>query len=244
VPQSITVVTEKLIDDRNLDDLKDLLRTTAGVTFLAGETGEEDVRLRGFSLGQAGDIYIDGMKDAPLYRARHLQQRPRRSAQGLGLDAVRQGLDRRRGQPGQQAPFLMTSMRWRHTPWAPATRSHRATGDFNFVTGENAALRLNAMVQEADNDGANRGQARHCTHFCAGASAPRRVLRRVLYYLEYQGPPDLQPPLVRLSADGKINTTLPARNFYGLDSDYNRGNTPVASTARWAISTALMMAAS
>ena len=67
IPQSVTVFTEKLMNDRNQDDFREVLRTTAGVTFQAGETGEEDVRLRGFSLGQAGDIYTDGMKDAPLY---------------------------------------------------------------------------------------------------------------------------------------------------------------------------------
>lgn len=35
IPQSVTVVTEKLIDDRNLDTLKDALKNTAGVTFQA-----------------------------------------------------------------------------------------------------------------------------------------------------------------------------------------------------------------
>ena len=49
IPQSITVVTERLIDDRNLDTLKDVLHNTAGVTFQAAEGGEEDIRLRGFS---------------------------------------------------------------------------------------------------------------------------------------------------------------------------------------------------
>ena len=57
-------MTEMLLDDRNLDDFREVLKATAGVTFQAGETGEEDVRLRGFSLGQAGDIYVDGLKDA------------------------------------------------------------------------------------------------------------------------------------------------------------------------------------
>ena len=42
IPQSITVVTEKLVKDRNLDTLKDVLHNTAGVTFLAAEGGEED----------------------------------------------------------------------------------------------------------------------------------------------------------------------------------------------------------
>ena len=69
IPQSVTVFTEKLMNDRNQDDFREVLRTTAGVTFLAGETGEEDVRLRGFSLGQAGDIYNDGMKDARCWSA-------------------------------------------------------------------------------------------------------------------------------------------------------------------------------
>jgi catecholate siderophore receptor len=47
IPQSFTVVTERLIDDRNLDTLKDVLKNTAGITFLAPEGGEEDIRLRG-----------------------------------------------------------------------------------------------------------------------------------------------------------------------------------------------------
>ena len=44
IPQSVTVFTEKLMSDRNQDDFREVLRTTAGVTFQAGETGEEDVR--------------------------------------------------------------------------------------------------------------------------------------------------------------------------------------------------------
>ena len=66
MPQNVTVMTEQLLDDRNLDNFRDLLKATAGVTFLAGETGEEDVRLRGFSLGQAGDVYRDGLREGQL----------------------------------------------------------------------------------------------------------------------------------------------------------------------------------
>ena len=67
IPQSITVVTEKLMDDRNLDTLKDVLHSTAGVTFLAAEGGEEDIRLRGFSLAGTGDIFVGGMRDPAFY---------------------------------------------------------------------------------------------------------------------------------------------------------------------------------
>ena len=67
IPQSITVVTEKLVDDRNLDTLKDVLHNTAGVTFQAAEGGEEDIRLRGFSLATSGDIFVDGLRDPAFY---------------------------------------------------------------------------------------------------------------------------------------------------------------------------------
>jgi catecholate siderophore receptor len=67
IPQSVTVVTEKLIDDRNLDTLKEALKNTAGITFLSAEGGEEDIRLRGFALQATGDLFIDGMRDPAIY---------------------------------------------------------------------------------------------------------------------------------------------------------------------------------
>jgi len=67
IPQSVTVVTERLIDDRNLDTVKEALKNTAGITFLAAEGGEEDIRLRGFALQATGDLFIDGMRDPAIY---------------------------------------------------------------------------------------------------------------------------------------------------------------------------------
>jgi catecholate siderophore receptor len=67
IPQSVTVVTEKLIDDRNLDTMKDTLKLTAGISFLAAEGGEEDIRLRGFPLQATGDVFVDGMRDPAFY---------------------------------------------------------------------------------------------------------------------------------------------------------------------------------
>ena len=67
VPQPVTVVTEKLIEDRRVDTLKQALHQTAGITFMAAEGGEEDIRLRGFSLAASGDIYVDSLRDPAFY---------------------------------------------------------------------------------------------------------------------------------------------------------------------------------
>lgn len=37
IPQTLTVMTERLMDDRNLDDFREVLKSTAGITFLAGK---------------------------------------------------------------------------------------------------------------------------------------------------------------------------------------------------------------
>lgn len=59
IPQSITAVTTRLMDDRNLDTLKEALEATTGISFQAAEGGEEDIKLRGFSLAATGDIFVD-----------------------------------------------------------------------------------------------------------------------------------------------------------------------------------------
>lgn len=225
IPQSVTVFTEKLMNDRNQDDFREVLRTTAGVTFLAGETGEEDVRLRGFSLGQAGDIYIDGMKDAPLIERDTFNQDRVEMLKGSASMLFGKGSTGGVVNQVNKYPLLIDQHEAAYT--FGTGNYHRATGDFNFMTGENAALRLNAMGQEADNYGARQDKRGIAPMFAWGIGT-RDEFSIGLYYLESKGRPIYNHPW-RLSADGKINTPLPAKNFYGLGSDYNNTSSQYAT---------------
>jgi catecholate siderophore receptor len=217
IPQSVTVFTEKLMNDRNQDDFREVLRTTAGVTFLAGETGEEDVRLRGFSLGQAGDIYNDGMKDAPLLERDTFNNDRVEVLKGSASMLFGKGSTGGVVNQVSKSPLLIDQHEASYTYGTGNT--HRITGDFNFITGENAAFRLNAMVQESDNFGAKQDKRGIAPSFAWGIGT-RDEFSIGAYYLTTEGRPIYNHPW-RLSSDGKINTTLPARNFYGLESDYN-----------------------
>ena len=152
IPQSITVVTEKLIDDRNLDNLKDVLKNTAGVTFQAAEGGEEDIRLRGFSLATTGDIFIDGMRDPAFY--------DRDTFNNDRIELLRGSASMLfgRGSTGGAVNQVNKKPRLIDEHEVSITLGHynykRVTGDFNIQTGESAALRINAMVTQADNNGA------------------------------------------------------------------------------------------
>lgn len=216
IPQSVTVFTEKLMNDRNQDDFREVLRTTAGVTFLAGETGEEDVRLRGFSLGQAGDIYVDGMKDAPLIERDTFNNDRIEVLKGSASMLFGKGSTGGVVNQVNKYPLLIDQHEAAYT--LGTGKYHRATGDFNFKTGDNSAFRLNAMVQEADNYGAKQDKRGIAPTFAWGIGT-RDEFSIGLYYLESKGRPLYNHPW-RL-VDGKINTPLDARNYYGLASDHN-----------------------
>lgn len=216
IPQSVTVFTEKLMNDRNQDDFREVLRTTAGVTFQSGETGEEDVRMRGFSLGLAGDIYVDGMKDAPLIERDTFNNDRIEVLKGSASMLFGKGSTGGVVNQVNKYPLLIDQHEAGYT--FGTGQFHRATGDFNFKTGENAAFRLNAMVQEYDNYGAKQDKRGIAPTFAWGIGT-RDEFSVGLYYLESKGRPLYNHPW--RVVDGKINTPLDARNYYGLASDHN-----------------------
>ena len=215
IPQSVTVFTEKLMNDRNQDDFREVLRTTAGVTFQAGETGEEDVRLRGFSLGQAGDIYTDGMKDAPLYERDTFNLDRVEVLKGSASMLFGKGSTGGVVNQVNKAPLLIDQHEVSYTLGTGS--EHRLTGDFNVKTGENAALRLNAMVHNADKYGATQNKRGIAPTFTWGIGT-RDEFSVGLYYLDVKGRPNYNSPWI--NSNGKIVPTLPAKNYYGLNSDH------------------------
>ncbi len=228
IPQTVTVMTEKLMDDRNLDDFREVLKTTAGVTFLAGETGEEDVRMRGFSLGQAGDIYVDGLRDAPLIERDTFNLDRVEVLKGSASMLFGKGSTGGVVNQVNKQPFLMDQNEVNVT--AGSGNMRRITGDFNKQTGESSAVRLNVMDHQADNWGAKVDKKGIAGSYRWGIGE-RDEYSVGLYHLETNGRPLYNHPWLIdtgsaiTSASGSIGTlvpTLSARNYYGLASDYLR----------------------
>ncbi len=219
VPQSVTVVTEKLLMDRNLDDLKEVLRTTAGVTFQSGETGEEDVRLRGFSLATVGDLYVDGLRDAPLYERDTFNHERIEVLKGSASMLFGRGSTGGVVNQVSKQPFLMSQNELNMT--VGSGEEVRLTGDFNFKTGDDSAFRLNVMNHTADKWGAKVDKQGIAPTFAWGIGTADEFSLG-LFHLEYDNVPAYNHPWFLIN--GEINPSLRAKNFYGLNSDYNRGS--------------------
>ena len=215
IPQSVTVMTEKLIADRNLNDFREVLRTTSGVTFVTGETGEEDVRLRGFSLGQAGDIYTDGMRDGVLYERDTFNNDRIEVLKGSASMLFGKGSTGGVVNQVNKQPLLMDQHETNVTLGSGNER--RVTGDFNWQTGEDAAFRLNAMAHEADRWGATVKKRGIAPTYRWGIGT-RDEFAVSLYHLEVEGRPLYNHPW--FVTNGVIQPVLPAKNYYGLASDH------------------------
>lgn len=231
IPQSITVVTEKLIDDRNLDTVKDVLRNTAGVTFQAAEGGEEDIRLRGFSLATTGDIFIDGMRDPAFYDRDTFNNDRVELLRGSASMLFGRGSTGGAVNQVSKMPRLITEHEV--TTTLGSHNYQRVTGDFNIKTGESAALRINAMVNTADNNGSgSRIDKRGIAAAYSWGIGEKDEFTASMYALDNRngmnyGLPWIRPNTTATAAENTILGALDPTAYFGLDSDRNAG------TAGW-----------
>ncbi len=216
VPQSVTVVTERLIDDRNLDTLKDTLKNTAGVSFLAAEGGEEDIRLRGFSLQATGDIFVDGLRDPAFYERDTFNWDRLEVLRGSASMLFGRGSTGGAVNQVSKLPTLFSANEVAVT--LGSGRFLRGTADLNVKTGDNAAFRINAMVNVADNYGAKIDKAGIAPSFRWGIGTTDEFLVSLYHLGNNNG---IQYGLPWLN--GKMLSLDPS-SYYGALSDVSLGS--------------------
>ncbi len=226
IPQSVTVVTEKLMDDRNLDTVKEALKNTAGISFLAAEGGEEDIRLRGFSLQGSGDVFVDGLRDPAFYERDTFNLDRVEVLRGSASMLFGRGSTGGAVNQVSKLPRLIDDHQVDVT--VGSYNDRRVTGDFNFKTDDSAALRLNVMDTRADNNGAG---SRIDKYGVAGSYrwgiGERDEYMLSLYHLNNNnginyGLPWIRPTATSPAADTTVLPIDPSR-YYGMASDYNHG---------------------
>ena len=239
IPQSLTVVNEKLMHDQGKDSFKSALENVVGITFEAGEGGRvgDNIRLRGFSA--AGDIYLDGMRDMAQYNRDVFNTDRVEVLRGAASMLFGRGSTGGIVNQVSKQPRLMTEHEVNAT--IGSNNYQRYQGDFNFKLADDAALRINAMTTDSDGRGDN-----------AGASSQRRGLAldyrlgigtanefEISYYhLHYNDKPDWGFAWLA----GRPAPSPTHRYWYGLESDFQKDKADVLTlshTHRWTDSSSL-----
>ena len=226
IPQSVTVVTEKLLEDRRVQTLKEVLHQTGGVTFLAAEGGEEDIRLRGFSLAASGDIYVDSLRDPAFY------DRDTFSYDRVELLRGSASMLFGRGSTGgvvnqvHKQAFLGNAT---EVNLSLGTGDYkRLTADFNIKLGDSSGLRVNAMKTLADNHGSRINKQGLALNYRWNVGTDDEFYVAG-YYLHNNNGINYGLPWLRVSslqAGAAPSTVIPGLDpkvYYAAKSDYNAG---------------------
>ena len=224
-PRSVTIIPQQIIEQTAATSLQDILRTSPGITFGAGEGGQP-LADRPFIRGQSSgnNIFVDGVRDSGG------QQREVFNLEQVevikGPDAVYSG----RGSGGgsinlsSKAPRLTE---FTHLGLAAGTDGYlRGTVDQNWRLGETSGLRLNLMGAEGDAPGRDSVDYDKWGLGLSGAIGLGTGTTATLsfYHLTSDQMPDYGIPLftkigVRTTDSGVLD--VPYDSFYGLEArDY------------------------
>ena len=146
-PQSITVVSNRLMAAQGTTNLEDALRNVPGITLNAGEGAArgDTVNLRGFSA--FNDFFLDGIRDAAVYTRDNFDLQSIEVLKGPAAVLFGRGSTGGAINQVSKAPLL--------TPFDDVTTElgtndlYRATADLDSPIGQTAAIRLNLMGQSS-----------------------------------------------------------------------------------------------
>jgi len=142
--KTISVISQTVMKDRNVDSLRDALRNVPGISLEAGEGGAppgDSLSIRGFNANSS--IMIDGVRDVAGYTRDIYNIEAVEVAKGPGSAVYGRGSA---GGAVNMQTKTATLDSFNEVSLRLGTESdHRIQLDSNFVVGETSALRLNLL---------------------------------------------------------------------------------------------------
>jgi catecholate siderophore receptor len=227
LPQSLTIVTDKLMADQGATRLEDALKNVPGITLNAGEGAArgDTVNLRGFSAFNY--FFLDGVRDAAVYTRDSFNLQ---SVEVLkGPSAVLFGRGSTGGAINQVSKAPLLAELDTVTANIGTNDLYRATADVNVPIGATTAFRINLMgesSQVAERDLVRNRRWGIAPSLAFGIGAQDTL---VLEYLHQQenNVPDTGIPFV----NGRP-APVDRDSFFGLSSDRVTTHDDIA-TARY-----------
>lgn len=231
IPQAITTVTQKLMEEQGVDSLKQAMSNVSGVAFNAAEGGRsgDNMTLRGFYT--FGDLYRDGIRDTAQYNREvfDLEQ----------IDVLRGAAAMLfgRGQAGGVINLVSkTPMRYGINKASVAVGSHdyrEVKADINQRLGETTALRLNVMNRDEGSERKNpftgtqpEIHRKGLASSIAFGLGTNNELTLSHLWMQNQDRADYGIPFV----NGRPNEQMAKnKNYYGVDGSFDDGSTNMST---------------
>lgn len=237
VPQTISVVTQTVMEEQNTTTLRDTLRNVAGVSLAAGEGGAQgdNLTIRGFTA--RNDLFIDGMRDFGSYYRDPFDLQEVAVLQGPSSVTFGRGSTGGVVNQETKTPQLNHSISGDIDLGTDLTR--RGVLDFNTRAprpGEHTAFRLNVMGDEGNIAGRDVAENRRfgiAPSLAFGLGMPTRLTLSYFHQNEddipdygipwlYNGPAPVNRDNYYGFADGNFLRTYDDIGTIKAEHDFNR----------------------
>ncbi|MGC1302550.1 MAG: TonB-dependent siderophore receptor [Caulobacteraceae bacterium] len=225
-PQSVNVISQKLIQEQGVTRLEDALKNVPGITLNAGEGAArgDTVNIRGFSA--FNDFFLDGIRDAAVYNRDSFNLESIEVVKGPS--AVLFGRGSTGGAINQVSKSPTLAPIDTVTADIGTNEEYRGAFDIDTPIGPGAAFRLNGMGESsevADRDGVKNRRWGVAPSLAFGLGGPLTLTLAYLHQ-EENDTPDVGIPFV----NGRP-ASVPRNADFGLTSDRNKDQVDIG-TAR------------
>lgn len=229
-PQTVSVIPSQVFQQQGAQTLTDVLKNTPGISFNAGENGfgtnTNNFQMRGFDT--SGSVFIDGTRDSGNYARDVFNLEQVEVAKGPAGDNGRGGAG---GYINlvTKTPKLenrtLGSLSYGFDNYDSEDR-RRLTLDSNYTVADNAAVRLNVLLQNggiAGREWTEENSLGIAPSLAFGLGTDTRVIL-AYQHLRQNDRPDWGVPAATVK--GTVNYNWNAAradrdNFYGLKSDFD-----------------------
>lgn len=248
IPQAITTVTSKLLQEQQVGSLQEAMRNVSGISFNAAEGGRagDNMNLRGFYT--FGDMYLDGIRDTAQYNRETFNYEQIDVLRGAG--AMLFGRGQAGGVINQVSKTPLEVDQYKLTGSVGSYGYQQQTADLNKSINEDTGIRVNLM---------NRGEGSWRSNPASGAepeihrsgAAISLALNQSTnhkiwlnhYYLRTRDNPDYGVSFNNgTGANGLASTTrlpttnFPATSFYGTRNTFDNSDTSMSTAVHeWKI---------
>ncbi|ARN80482.1 TonB-dependent receptor [Methylocystis bryophila] len=245
-PRTITVLTQEVLQDKNATSLREIARSTAGVTLGTGEGGNafgDRFFIRGFDA--RNDVFVDGIRDPAVSVRETFYAEQVEILRGPGSTFAG------RGTAGGAVNIVTKQATDRGDFYdgvvqgSPSDGTKRVTLDVNKVINPVLAVRLNGLFQDANVAG--RGYVVDDRNGVAGSVVFKPFdnfkLSAEYNHVRLSGLPDFGVPYNRITNRPFTEGVIPRASYFGLvNRDFQRAGQDFGTlTAEYRVNDAVLL---
>lgn len=228
IPQAVTTLTRKLLEEQQTSSLKDALRNVSGLTFNAAEGGRsgDNMNLRGFYT--FGDMYLDGIRDTAQYNRETFNFEQIDVLRGAG--AMLFGRGQAGGVINQVTKTPLRRDRYVLGASVGTDDYREVTADLNKRLTQHESIRLNLMNRDEGSWRSNpaTGAEPELHRQGVGLSVGFNLYTNSQWWLNHYTLRTRDNPDYGVSFDSgtrRPGTVLPPETFFGIDRTFDDSDT-------------------